>query len=103
MITRFSEVHAAFSTLRNIKTQKTSTWKITVMKVSNLASNLILSVNISQYSELEAGMHFPILVCSVDACALTSILPLLSLMDMIYCTAHTKATPASVEGVGVDF
>jgi hypothetical protein len=40
---------------------------------------------------------------TVDACALTSTLPSLSLTDMIYCTAETKATPASVQGVGVDF
>jgi hypothetical protein len=40
---------------------------------------------------------------TVDACVLTSILPSLLLIDMIYCTADTKATPASVEGVGVDF
>jgi hypothetical protein len=39
----------------------------------------------------------------VDAYALTSILPSLSLIDMIYRTADTKATPASVQGVGVDF
>jgi hypothetical protein len=40
---------------------------------------------------------------NVDACALTSILPSLSLIDMIYCMTDTKATPASVQGVGVDF
>jgi hypothetical protein len=40
---------------------------------------------------------------TVDACALTSILLLLSLIDMIYYTADTKAMPASVQGVGVDF
>jgi hypothetical protein len=40
---------------------------------------------------------------TVDACALTSILPSLSLIDMMYCTPDTKATPASVQGVGVDF
>jgi hypothetical protein len=40
---------------------------------------------------------------TIDACALASILPSLSLMDMIYRTADTKATPASVQGVGVDF
>jgi hypothetical protein len=40
---------------------------------------------------------------TVDACALTSILPSLSLIDMTYCTADTKATPASVHCVGVDF
>jgi hypothetical protein len=40
---------------------------------------------------------------TVDACALTSILPSLSLIDMIYCSPYTKATPASVQGVGVDF
>jgi hypothetical protein len=40
---------------------------------------------------------------TVGACALTSILPSLSLMGMLYSTADTKATPASVQGVGVDF
>jgi hypothetical protein len=40
---------------------------------------------------------------TVDACALTSIPLSLSLIDMIYYTADTKATPASVQGVGVDF
>jgi hypothetical protein len=40
---------------------------------------------------------------TVDACALTSILPSLSLIDMIYFAPDTKATPASVQGVGVDF
>jgi hypothetical protein len=40
---------------------------------------------------------------TVDACALTSILHSLSLIDMMYCTADTKETPASVQGVGVDF
>jgi hypothetical protein len=40
---------------------------------------------------------------SVVACALTSILPLLSLLNMLYCTPDTKATLASVQGVGVDF
>jgi hypothetical protein len=40
---------------------------------------------------------------TVDACALTSILPSLPLIDMMYCKADTKATPASVQGVGVDF
>jgi hypothetical protein len=40
---------------------------------------------------------------NVDSCALTSILPSLSLMDMIYFMADTKATPASVQGVGVYF
>jgi hypothetical protein len=40
---------------------------------------------------------------TVDACALIGILPSLSLIDMIYCTPYTKATPASVQGVGVDF
>jgi hypothetical protein len=38
---------------------------------------------------------------TVDTCALTIILPSLSLID-IYCTAETKATPASVQGDGVD-
>jgi hypothetical protein len=40
---------------------------------------------------------------TVCACALTSILPSLSFIDIIYFTADTKATPASVQGVGVDF
>jgi hypothetical protein len=42
-------------------------------------------------------------VYTVDACALTSILPSLPFIDTIYCTAETKATPASVQGVGFDF
>jgi hypothetical protein len=33
---------------------------------------------------------------TVGACALTSILPPHSLIDMTYCTADTKATPASI-------
>jgi hypothetical protein len=40
---------------------------------------------------------------TVDACALTSILLSLSLIDTIYFPADTKATPASVQGVRVDF
>jgi hypothetical protein len=40
---------------------------------------------------------------TADACALTSILPSLSLIDMTYFSADTKTTPASVQGVGVDF
>jgi hypothetical protein len=40
---------------------------------------------------------------NVDAYALTSIQPSLTLIDMVYCTQDTKATPASVQGVGVDF
>jgi hypothetical protein len=45
-------------------------------------------------------LHTAYTVC---ACALTSILPSLSLIDMIYFTADTKETPVSVQGVGVDF
>jgi hypothetical protein len=41
--------------------------------------------------------------CTVDACALTIIQSSLSLIDMIYSTADTKETPASVQSVGVDF
>jgi hypothetical protein len=40
---------------------------------------------------------------TVHACALTSILSSLPLIDMTYCTPDTKATLASFEGVGVDF
>jgi hypothetical protein len=40
---------------------------------------------------------------TVDVCALSRILPLLSLIDVIYCAPYTKATPASVQRVGVDF
>jgi len=40
---------------------------------------------------------------TVDASVRTSTLPSLSLIDMTYCTLDTKATPASVQGVGVDF
>jgi hypothetical protein len=39
----------------------------------------------------------------IDACALASTLPSLSLIDTIYCSSETKARPASVQGVGVDF
>jgi hypothetical protein len=40
---------------------------------------------------------------TVEACALTSILSSLSLIDIIYRTPDTKAKPASVQGVGVYF
>jgi hypothetical protein len=40
---------------------------------------------------------------NVDVCALTSILPSRSLINMTYFTEVRKATPASVRGVGVDF
>jgi hypothetical protein len=40
---------------------------------------------------------------TVDACALTSIFPSLSLTDLIHFAADTKPTPASVQGNGVDF
>jgi hypothetical protein len=40
---------------------------------------------------------------TVGACALTSILPSFSLIDRICFEADTKTTPASVQGVGVDF
>jgi len=42
-------------------------------------------------------------VYTVDACALASLLPSLSFIEMLFCTLDTKATPASVQGVGVDF
>jgi hypothetical protein len=42
-------------------------------------------------------------VYTVYACALTSVLPSLSIIGMIYCTANTKATPVSIECVGVVF
>jgi len=38
----------------------------------------------------------------VDACALPSIMPSLSLTDMMYRTPEKKTTPASVQGVSVD-
>jgi hypothetical protein len=40
---------------------------------------------------------------TVDACALTSLLPSQSSRDPMYCTPETKATPASVQSVVVDF
>jgi len=40
---------------------------------------------------------------TVDAWALRSILLSLNLINVIHCTADTKATPASVQSVGVDF
>jgi hypothetical protein len=39
---------------------------------------------------------------TVDACAVIRIQPTLSLIDMIYCTADTKATPASIR-IFMDF
>jgi hypothetical protein len=39
---------------------------------------------------------------TVDACAHTSILPSLSLIDM-YFLLDTKVTPAFLQAVGVDF
>jgi hypothetical protein len=39
----------------------------------------------------------------VDACAFTSILLSLSLIDMIYFPTDPNATLVSVQGVGVDF
>jgi hypothetical protein len=39
----------------------------------------------------------------VDPCAITSILPSLSLIDMIYYTAESKAMLASIRGIGVEF
>jgi len=40
---------------------------------------------------------------TIDTCTLTSILPSLSLMDMIYCTMDTKAMLPLVQGVAVDW
>jgi hypothetical protein len=40
---------------------------------------------------------------TVDACALTSRLLSLSLIDMVYCTPVPIATRASVQGVDIDF
>jgi hypothetical protein len=40
---------------------------------------------------------------TVIACALTNILPSLSLIDTTYFRPDTKATSASVQGVFVDF
>jgi hypothetical protein len=40
---------------------------------------------------------------TLDACAFTSILPSLSLINILYFTAVTKVTFASVHAVGVDF
>jgi hypothetical protein len=56
------------------------------------------SVSLVSFSILFFPLHIP-----SDACALTSIVPPLSLIDMIHCTPYTKATPASVQDVGVDF
>jgi len=42
-------------------------------------------------------------IYTVEAHAHTSILPSLSLIDMVYCAPDKKATPASVQSVGVDF
>jgi hypothetical protein len=47
--------------------------------------------------------HIHLSAYTVDACAFTSILPSLSLIDMTYYTVDIKATSASVQGVGVEF
>jgi hypothetical protein len=39
----------------------------------------------------------------LESCVFTGILPSLPLMDIMYCMPDTKATPASVQGFGVDF
>jgi hypothetical protein len=38
----------------------------------------------------------------LHACAVAMIRPSHTLIDMTYCRAETKSTPASVQGVGVD-
>jgi hypothetical protein len=38
----------------------------------------------------------------LHSCAVAMIRPSHTLIDMTYCGAETKATPASVQGVGVD-
>jgi hypothetical protein len=40
---------------------------------------------------------------TVDACTLTSIRLSLTLIDATYYTVDTEATPASFQGVGVEF
>jgi hypothetical protein len=48
---------------------------------------------------------FDYILCTAysgDACALTGILLSLSLIGMMYFMADTKATPASLQGVGVN-
>jgi hypothetical protein len=40
---------------------------------------------------------------TVDVCALTSILPSRSLINMTYFSEVTKVAPASIQGVGVNF
>jgi hypothetical protein len=42
-------------------------------------------------------------VYTVDACAFTSILSSPSLIDVMYCVADRKSTPAPVAGVDVYF
>jgi hypothetical protein len=39
----------------------------------------------------------------IGARAIASILSSVNLRQMMYCTADTKETPESVQGVGVDF
>jgi hypothetical protein len=43
------------------------------------------------------------IVYVIDACAPASTLPSLPFLHMIYYSPETKATPASVQSVGVDF
>jgi hypothetical protein len=41
-------------------------------------------------------------VVVLHTCVVAIIRPAHTLIDMAYCRAETKATPASVQGVGVD-
>jgi hypothetical protein len=48
---------------------------------------------------LDFILHY---VVVLHACAVAMIKPSHTLISMTYCRAETKATPASVQGVGVD-
>jgi len=57
-------------------------------------------LSVAVASALDFILHIPYVV---NSCALISILPSLSLTDMIYCTPEKKPTLTSVQGVGIDF
>jgi hypothetical protein len=71
----------------------------TVMSLKELVGLCSVFLKVQSVRIFRRILHTPY---TVGACALTSILPSLSLTDMVYCRADTKATPASVQSVGVD-
>jgi hypothetical protein len=55
-----------------------------------------MSIVGSNSLNLDLIFHIPYVI---EACKIPSIMPSLSLTDMMYCTAQKKPTPASIQGV----